>query len=58
MNKSEWAPGSCGNANSYYFDHHGGNTFLRPSTARQAHKAAHTFTLDDYQFQGSAPATP
>ncbi|NMN98905.1 flavin-containing monooxygenase [Antrihabitans stalactiti] len=51
MTHSVWAPGSCQTANSYYFDQFGENTFLRPATARHARTSAHTFALDDYQFE-------
>jgi cation diffusion facilitator CzcD-associated flavoprotein CzcO len=56
---SLWHAGSCRSANSYYFDHHGDTPFLRPTSARQAWRAARTFPLDDYRFEapaaGSAP---
>lgn len=42
---------ACANANSYYLDHHGDFSFLRPTTAYQATKASKTFPLEDYNFQ-------
>jgi cation diffusion facilitator CzcD-associated flavoprotein CzcO len=48
--RSLWHTGSCEGANSYYFDHHGDTPFLRPTSSRQAWRAARTFPLDDYAF--------
>ncbi|MFB8282999.1 flavin-containing monooxygenase [Nocardia colli] len=42
---------ACANANTYYLDHHGDMSFLRPTTAYQATKASKTFALDDYSYQ-------
>ncbi|WP_069159825.1 flavin-containing monooxygenase [Nocardia altamirensis] len=42
---------ACANANSYYIDHHGDFSFLRPTTAYQATKASKTFSLDDYDYE-------
>lgn len=42
---------ACANANSYYIDHHGDFSFLRPTTAYQATKASKTFSLDDYSYE-------
>ena len=52
LGRSLWHAGSCRTANSYYFDHHGDTPFLRPTSARQAWRAARTFPLDDYRFEG------
>lgn len=50
LEKSLWFNSNCATANSYYFDHHGDVPFLRPTSARQARRAAATFPLDDYAF--------
>ncbi|MGA8254955.1 MAG: NAD(P)/FAD-dependent oxidoreductase [Nocardioides sp.] len=42
--------GSCGNANSYYFNQHGEATLLRPTSTLNAYRAASSFPLDDYAF--------
>nr|WP_281880914.1 NAD(P)/FAD-dependent oxidoreductase [Nocardia sputorum] len=42
---------ACANANSYYIDHHGDFSFLRPTTAYQATRASKTFDLDDYRYE-------
>ncbi len=52
MSGSLWFSSNCATANSYYFDHHGDVPFLRPTTGRQAGRAARTFPLDDYRFGG------
>jgi cation diffusion facilitator CzcD-associated flavoprotein CzcO len=49
--RSLWQTGSCETANSYYYDHHGDTPFLRPTSSRQAWRAARTFPLDDYAFE-------
>ncbi|MEV6558183.1 NAD(P)/FAD-dependent oxidoreductase [Nocardia sp. NPDC051756] len=51
MSHSLWAQGNCGSANSYYYDHHGDTTFIRPMSARETWRAARTFDLDDYDFR-------
>ena len=56
LSRSLWHTGSCETANSYYYDHHGDTPFLRPTSARQAWRAARTFPLSDYEYAG-APAT-
>jgi hypothetical protein len=56
LGRSLWSVGSCDTANSYYFDHHGDTPFLRPTSARQAWRAAKTFPLDDYEFRTLSPA--
>jgi cation diffusion facilitator CzcD-associated flavoprotein CzcO len=57
LSRSLWHAGSCATANSYYFDHHGDTPFLRPTSSRQAWRAARTFPLDDYVFaDGAGPA--
>ncbi len=53
LGRSLWALGSCQQANSYYFDHHGDTPFLRPTSAKQAWQAARSFPLDDYAYQTS-----
>jgi len=50
MGGSVWFSGRCANANSYYFDHHGDVPYLRPSSAREARRAARSFPLDDYRY--------
>ncbi|MBA4859204.1 Predicted flavoprotein CzcO associated with the cation diffusion facilitator CzcD [Nocardia farcinica] len=42
---------ACANANSYYIDHHGDFSFLRPTTAYQSTRASKTFPLDDYRYE-------
>ncbi len=42
--------GSCASANSYYFNQHGEATLLRPTSTRNAFRAAKTFPLADYDF--------
>ncbi|MBJ8342119.1 NAD(P)/FAD-dependent oxidoreductase [Antrihabitans sp. YC3-6] len=58
MSHSVWALGSCATANSYYYDHHGDTTYIRPTSAREAWHASRTFALDDYEFRvvSAAPA--
>ncbi len=51
LGRSLWSVGSCATANSYYFDHHGDTPFLRPTSSRQAWRAAKTFPLEDYVFE-------
>jgi cation diffusion facilitator CzcD-associated flavoprotein CzcO len=51
LGRSLWSVGSCATANSYYFDHHGDTPFLRPTSSRQAWRAAKTFPMDDYVFE-------
>jgi len=51
LRRSLWHTGSCATSNSYYFDHHGDTPFLRPTSSRQAWRAARTFPLDDYRFE-------
>jgi cation diffusion facilitator CzcD-associated flavoprotein CzcO len=51
LGRSLWQTGSCQNSHSYYFDHHGDTPFLRPTSSRQAWRAARTFPLDDYRFE-------
>lgn len=41
---------ACANANSYYIDHHGDFSFLRPTTAYQSTKASKTFSINDFVF--------
>lgn len=61
LGRSLWQVGSCASANSYYFDHHGDTPFLRPTSSRQAWRAARTFPLEDYEYRtlsGGAGAEP
>jgi hypothetical protein len=63
LSRSLWHSGSCETANSYYYDHHGDTPFLRPTSSKQAWRAARTFPLDDYEYAGAsrsagAPGTP
>jgi len=51
LGRSLWQVGSCAGSNSYYFDHHGDTPFLRPTSSRQAWRAARTFPLDDYEYR-------
>ncbi len=53
LSRSLWHTGSCATANSYYFDQHGDTPFLRPTSSKQAWRAARTFPLDDYIFNGA-----
>ena len=48
--QSLWFSSNCATANSYYFDHHGDVPFLRPTSGRQAQRAARSFPLDDYRY--------
>lgn len=41
---------NCAPANSYYFDHHGDFSSLRPTTGLQAWWASRHFPLDDYTY--------
>jgi cation diffusion facilitator CzcD-associated flavoprotein CzcO len=43
--------GRCGEANTYYFDHHGDFSLLRPTSSLEAIHAAKTFPLDDYRYE-------
>lgn len=54
MAQSLWFSSNCATANSYYFDHHGDVPFLRPTSGRQARRAAKSFALDDYDFRNGA----
>jgi cation diffusion facilitator CzcD-associated flavoprotein CzcO len=56
LGRSLWSIGSCATANSYYFDHHGDTPFLRPTSSKEAWRAAKTFPLDDYEFRTLADA--
>src|SRR5579884_4268818 len=53
LSRSLWQAGSCASAHSYYFDQHGDTPFLRPTSSRQAWRAARTFPLYDYSFTGA-----
>ena len=52
---SLWFASNCATANSYYFDHHGDVPYLRPTSARQAQRAARSFPLDDYRYRTLVP---
>jgi len=47
----------CGSANTYYFDHHGDFSLLRPTTSLEAVRASQSFSLDDYQYEQLAEKT-
>jgi hypothetical protein len=49
--QSLWYTSNCAGASSYYFDHHGDVPYLRPTSGRQARRAAATFPLDDYRYR-------
>jgi cation diffusion facilitator CzcD-associated flavoprotein CzcO len=51
LRRSLWAVGTCQTANSYYYDRHGDTPFLRPTSARDAWRAARAFPLEDYAFE-------
>jgi len=42
--------GSCATARSYYFNPHGEAALLRPTTTRNAHRAARRFPVTDYSY--------
>ena len=48
--------GRCATANSYYFDKWGDVAYVRPTSGKQAARAAATFPLDDYCFATLDPA--
>jgi cation diffusion facilitator CzcD-associated flavoprotein CzcO len=50
MEGSLWFSNRCDGANSYYFDHHGDVPYVRPSSGREARKAARSFPLSDYRY--------
>jgi cation diffusion facilitator CzcD-associated flavoprotein CzcO len=50
MSGSIWFSNGCDGANSYYFDHHGDVPYMRPTSGREAMKAARSFRLSDYRF--------
>ena len=47
---SIFALGSCGTANSYYFNQHGEATLLRPTSTLNAYREASSFPVDDYEY--------
>jgi cation diffusion facilitator CzcD-associated flavoprotein CzcO len=51
MTGSLWFSNRCEGSNSYYFDHHGDAPYLRPSSGREARKAARSFPLSDYRYE-------
>ncbi|WP_020668774.1 flavin-containing monooxygenase [Amycolatopsis nigrescens] len=42
---------NCSGANTYYIDHHGDFSLLRPTTATQAWLSSRRFSLDDYRYR-------
>jgi cation diffusion facilitator CzcD-associated flavoprotein CzcO len=42
---------NCAHANTYYFDHHGEVSLLRPTTALEAWWASRRFPLEDYDYE-------
>jgi cation diffusion facilitator CzcD-associated flavoprotein CzcO len=42
---------NCATANTYYFDHHGDFSLLRPTTAIEAWWSSRRFSLDDYAYE-------
>ena len=42
--------GSCGTANSYYFNQHGEAAILRPTSTLNAMREARRFPLEDYAY--------
>ena len=50
MEGSVWFSNACEGANSYYFDHHGDVPYVRPSSGREAMRAARGFPLSDYRY--------
>jgi len=48
--------GTCGTANSYYFDAHGDAPFRPASTPEAAWRSGH-FPLEDYRYRRSSTAT-
>jgi cation diffusion facilitator CzcD-associated flavoprotein CzcO len=56
MEGSLWFSNRCDGANSYYFDHHGDVPYVRPSSGREAWKAARTFPLSDYRYDTLRPS--
>jgi hypothetical protein len=53
MERSLWFSSNCTTSNSYYYDHHGDAPYLRPTSAREAHRASKHFPLDDYRYSGN-----
>jgi len=51
MVSSLWFSNRCDGANSYYFDHHGDVPYVRPTSGREAQRAARNFPLDDYRYR-------
>src|SRR3954454_19046806 len=49
LSRSLWHSGSCETANSYYYDHHGRTPVPRPTSSKQAWRAARTFPMSDYE---------
>jgi len=55
MAGSVWFSNRCDGSNSYYFDHHGDVPYVRPSSGREARKAARSFPLEDYRYETLVP---
>jgi cation diffusion facilitator CzcD-associated flavoprotein CzcO len=51
MSDSLWFSNRCDGANSYYFDHHGDVPYVRPSSGREARRAARSFPLSAYRYE-------
>ena len=49
---------SCATANTYYLDHHGDISLLRPTTSLHAWWASRRFSLDDYAYAGDGAGDP
>ncbi len=47
----------CAGSNTYYLDHHGDFSYLRPTSGSQATKASKSFLLSDYAFRTTEPAS-
>jgi cation diffusion facilitator CzcD-associated flavoprotein CzcO len=58
MAGSLWLSSNCSTANSYYFDHHGDVPYMRPTSGREAQRAARSFPLEDYLYQPPIRPTP
>jgi cation diffusion facilitator CzcD-associated flavoprotein CzcO len=62
MTGSVWFSNACEGSNSYYFDHHGDVPYVRPSSGREAMRAARSFPLSDYRYEtltrSQEPAEP
>jgi cation diffusion facilitator CzcD-associated flavoprotein CzcO len=50
LDKSVFYAGDCSNSRSYYFNHHGEASLLRPTSVRNAVRDGSGFPSDDYQI--------